>query len=104
MNRHLAWAFFVPIATAFEADLPTKHTGQQNDTRWDLASRYYHDPYKWPNIAQANPAPNVKDPHWIYPNQILIIPSLETNPNAFPEEQPEHPTEQPEQPVQTPVQ
>ena len=52
----------------------TRHTVVPKDTLWDLASRYYQDPFKWRRISEANPPPDVRDPHWIYPGQVLVIP------------------------------
>ncbi|MFA6030618.1 MAG: LysM peptidoglycan-binding domain-containing protein [Elusimicrobiota bacterium] len=52
----------------------SRHTVVPGDTLWDLAGRYYEDNFGWRRIADANPAPSVKDPHWIYPGQIIVIP------------------------------
>ncbi|MBI3299716.1 MAG: LysM peptidoglycan-binding domain-containing protein [Elusimicrobia bacterium] len=46
------------------------------DTLWDLAKFFYKDPFQWPRIYEANKH-QIKDPHWIYPDQILIIPGFE---------------------------
>lgn len=46
------------------------------DTLWDLAQHYYKDPWQWPRIYEAN-KDQIRDPHWIYPNQILIIPGFD---------------------------
>lgn len=80
MNKYAALILLFPVGLIYAQDLPTQHTVQPKDTLWDLAQRYYHDPFKWPNIAQANPPPTVKDPHWIYPQQVLQIPALEASP------------------------
>lgn len=111
MKTLLAILLFAPLGSSLAADLPaeppaaelpTQHTVAPKDTLWDLAGRYYHDHFKWRYIAEANPAPKVNDPHWIYPNQVLRIPALEesTAKPANPEEV--EPTEQPEQVQQTP--
>jgi hypothetical protein len=36
-----------------------------------LAEQYYADPWQWPLIWEMNP--QVTDPHWIYPGQMLKI-------------------------------
>ncbi len=46
---------------------------KQGDTLWDIAGFYYQNPYLWPVIWNAN-LEKVSDPHWIYPEQVLIIP------------------------------
>jgi hypothetical protein len=52
-----------------------EHDVKKGDTLWDLSHFYYNDPYKWPTIFDANKS-RVKNPHWIYPTQHLIIPGL----------------------------
>lgn len=41
------------------------------DTLWDLAARYYADPYLWPQLWEANQY--IRDAHWIYPGDPLIV-------------------------------
>ena len=53
------------------------HTVRPGDTLWDLANHYYQNPYAWPTIADANPRV-VEDPHWIYPEEVLVIPGAAT--------------------------
>lgn len=47
------------------------HLVQKGDTLWDLAGKYLGNPYAWPQIWENNQW--VKDPHWIYPGDPLII-------------------------------
>jgi LysM repeat protein len=49
-----------------------KHTVKKGDTLWDIAKFYLKDPFKWPEVFHAN-TDIVKNPHWIYPGQILTI-------------------------------
>ncbi|MBI5597531.1 MAG: LysM peptidoglycan-binding domain-containing protein [Elusimicrobia bacterium] len=46
------------------------------DTLWDLAQHFYKDPWQWTRIYEAN-KDQIRDPHWIYPNQILVIPGFD---------------------------
>src|SRR5262249_41885045 len=83
MKYCLAMILMFPMGTAYAQELPAQHTVVPKGTLWDLAGYYYHDPYKWPHIAQANPPPKINDPHWIYPKQIVEIPLLETDLEAI---------------------
>src|ERR1035438_63450 len=47
------------------------HLVEKGDTLWDLAGKYLGNPYAWPQIWELNQW--VKDPHWIYPGDPLII-------------------------------
>ena len=47
------------------------HTVEKGDTLWDLSAKYLGNPYAWPQIWELNQW--VKDPHWIYPGDPLVI-------------------------------
>ena len=51
----------------------TGHIVRPGDTLWDLARRYLNDPFRWPEIFSLN-RNVVRDPHWIYPSDRLLIP------------------------------
>lgn len=47
------------------------HIVEKGDTLWDLAGKYLNNTYAWPQIWELNQW--IKDPHWIYPGDPLII-------------------------------
>jgi len=47
------------------------HTVEKGDTLWDLGTKYLGNPFAWPQIWELNTW--VKDPHWIYPGDPLIV-------------------------------
>lgn len=51
-----------------------EHVVRVGDTLWDLAGRYFSDPHQWRAIYEAN-ASVVANPHWIYPQEVLVIPA-----------------------------
>lgn len=55
------------------------HTVVRGNTLWDLAQFYYANPFEWRVIFEAN-RDVVEDPHWIYPNEVLVIPGLPGTP------------------------
>jgi hypothetical protein len=66
------------------------HTVVRGDTLWDLAQRYYSNPFQWRVIWDAN-RDVVEDPNWIYPAEVIVIPGLpaDDTPVAEPEPEPE---------------
>jgi LysM domain len=50
------------------------HIVQKGDTLWDLAGRYYNNPFLWPQIWDANKY--IPNAHWIYPGDPIAIPPL----------------------------
>lgn len=41
------------------------HTVQEGDTLWDISTRYFGEPWHWPELWSYNP--EITNPHWIYP-------------------------------------
>lgn len=59
-------------ATAHATPSVVKHTVKTGDTLWDIAKFYLKDPFRWREVFHAN-TDIVKNPHWIYPGQVLTI-------------------------------
>ncbi|MEW6040453.1 MAG: LysM peptidoglycan-binding domain-containing protein [Elusimicrobiota bacterium] len=54
---------------------PGEYVITSGDTLWDLAQKYYNDPWKWTEIYEANKNV-INDPHWIYPGHQIEIPDI----------------------------
>jgi len=80
------------------------HIVIKGDTLWDIARKYYNNPWFWEKIYTANKE-KIKDPHWIFPEQEFLIPEVfaeESNPQEKQKEISiqEEPTKIEERPVE----
>jgi NitT/TauT family transport system substrate-binding protein len=67
-----------PASTVLgSAGLPQEYTVNAGDTLSHLALRFYGSAHKWPKIHEAN-AETLKNPHYIYIGQQLLIPADQT--------------------------
>ncbi|WP_092334192.1 MULTISPECIES: LysM peptidoglycan-binding domain-containing protein [unclassified Pseudomonas] len=50
---------------------PQQYTVVTGDTLWDISGKYLREPWKWPELWQANP--QIENPNLIYPGDTLSL-------------------------------
>ncbi|MFN4148311.1 MAG: LysM peptidoglycan-binding domain-containing protein [Rhodocyclaceae bacterium] len=84
--RHIIFALILAISTAaalaqsapspapieLAPDAPERHIVVPGDTLWGIAAKFLKDPFRWPELWKMN-AEQVRNPHRIYPGQVLIL-------------------------------
>jgi hypothetical protein len=55
---------------------PGAYIIEKGDTLWDLAAKWFKDPFLWPQIWDENRY--ILDSHWIYPGDPLVVPGRPT--------------------------
>jgi hypothetical protein len=65
------------FAAELREDHPATYVVQKGDTLWDISARFLQKPWLWPEIWQANP--QVKNPHLIYPGDVLSLVYIDGN-------------------------
>ncbi len=75
-----------PAPTLMPASAPAEgevtHVVKKGDTLWDIAKAYLKDPFRWPEVFKRN-TDVVENPHWIYPGEVIRIPSGEVRPEVL---------------------
>jgi len=60
---------------------PTQYVVQQGDTLWSIANVFLRDPWYWSEIWLVNP--QVRNPHLIYPGDVLSIHFIDGRPRVM---------------------
>jgi LysM repeat protein len=75
-NRTIATGSGIPLA----ANAPDSYTVKRGDTLWDISKVFLRDPWYWPEIWYLNQ--QVKNPHLIYPGDVLVLSSVAGKPQV----------------------
>ena len=59
-------------------DHPQRYIVQKGDTLWGISGRFLNEPWRWPDVWQANP--HIQNPHLIYPGDELSLSYLDGRP------------------------
>jgi len=51
--------------------IPELHVVRKGDTLWDICWYYFNDPWQWPKVWSYNP--QITNPHWIYPGDLVRL-------------------------------
>jgi len=51
---------------------PERHIVVPGDTLWDISGKFLKEPHRWPELWRLN-KDQVKNPHRIYPGQVLVL-------------------------------
>ncbi len=60
------------------SDVPLTYVVKSGDTLWDISDMYLSEPWRWPELWNANPA--IDNPHLIYPGDVLRLQWLDGEP------------------------
>ncbi len=60
---------------------PERYVGQEGDTLWSIANVFLRDPWYWSEIWLVNP--QVRNPHLIYPGDVLSIHFVDDRPRVM---------------------
>lgn len=54
-----------------KTDYPERYAVVEGDTLWDISGKFLNQPWRWPELWQANEY--IENPHLIYPGDVLVL-------------------------------
>ncbi len=84
MRKSLVALLLLAVAGVSQAQVqlkdghPERYQVVSGDTLWDISGRFLRQPWKWPELWQANP--QIDNPHLIYPGDTLSLTYVDGQP------------------------
>ena len=77
-RKALVWIIVILLffAGVSHAGKHQRYVVREGDTLWTISQRFYGSPLYWYFVWESN-KDKVKNPHWIYPGEVLLIPPRE---------------------------
>jgi len=63
---------------AIQRDYPDRYVVRSGDTLWDISAKFLKSPWLWPEVWNINP--KIRNPHLIYPGDVVVLHYVEGKP------------------------